>query len=435
MRFVKIQFPNPVLGPGWYNSKYRIHSITFQNCNIVAIKKDAFVGDVFSDVSSLSLSSESPIQYEIGMFNGLDKLDSLKLYEVSFRSGCSRCLEPLKRKLYEFAYLSFPDDLHFNDLFGNARLSNLCTIHMVADNQTRSRTLAAANFSGLSVIYALSLPSCGIEIICADTFSYIGETLTNIDLAFNKIKTVNYIIFRTFFTTISRHIGAIFNDKRLNIFNNLFDCDCQYYELKSIVEAENYHIPEGGIYNKLTCNYNFMSFQSNCNNLHTIRSAKLCLNTTGNASNSFLKFVLRMVNGNLYLKTGAQGTFYLLIFCHDMQPRRGRCPSRAVKTGLIQCLLLTNATKQVSMEKYLQTSSITSFFITYFSRTHRFWPLHYITVSNVPDGSGFYQWITVMIIIVCSCLVYCLLIAGVSFLVYRNCRDGPSKEDDGNSNG
>lgn len=97
----------------------------------------------------------------------------------------------------------WPNNVNLNEMFTNEvyYLLHELVIASVRMPKTKFQHLAGDNFTFTRRLHRLLLINCGIETIDVHTFDVIGRTLYYINLMDNRIKYINFDMFRYVYET------------------------------------------------------------------------------------------------------------------------------------------------------------------------------------------------------------------------------------------
>lgn len=225
-----LQFPNQTtLNRGWYTGSFSIKHVIIDNCPIQRIGPNAFQQIQLKDMTSLHLMNMVNIESDNDMLNELKIFGGIYLANITICQFYGAILMPLHNTMLEFECIGTNHFTNFNILFGIRRKIRLKIVHY--KSVANLTILAASNFSGLPSIQKLIITHCGVEVIMDNAFDHLSMTLTNLDLAYNNLKTYSGHIFNYLieYNTVMRSIPL----RRLT--GNPLECNCDVYEAASLL--------------------------------------------------------------------------------------------------------------------------------------------------------------------------------------------------------
>lgn len=380
LELTAIIFPNGIVQKHWYTGSVPIKSFHFKITGVTVIGENAFNCPAFYSLGLLALELRTFTEFKSGIFNGLDNLQSLAIFQGEYLTTLGvQLLKPLHRKLRFFNDSSLNSTL--KDLFGGSKMSRLTNITLRnAENVPYRRILSGTDFTGLPVVSSLVMHQIGIEAILDDTFSVIGETLSELDLSLNFIKYLNIDMFYNYFNT-HRRIA-----KSLYIGGNAFECDCNFYLLKN-VSIINFGYADHWTMDIQCSERSTFASQQICEDTQIIRTNQMHLDHSDEIG-EYYAFI------NIQLKFNRNS---LALFMRQFKPRRYRlllynlndtyldkfalCPSRQMLKEALQCFTLEHIDERISIGNHLSESNVTFACVLYMLRPQKVWPLHCVTFS------------------------------------------------------
>lgn len=246
MDLEKVCLPNNNTLPAkWYDGKYRIESLTFTEMAIVAIEPNAFNSDAFLHLEYFNIENTIHfIEYHAQMFNGLQLLRYFGIVENNGHRihPMQDFLDPLSEFLDEFYYKGdVGTDPVLTNLFGRQQLLRLEMIGFTCHRNSRTRFLAAQNFTGLMMIKRLSIGDCGIETIQIGTFDQLCDTLELLILVKNPLLKLNLNMFRSFLDVPLRNVVDTSKKLRLSEYLSHVNCTMDFYRLRNATIIAMYY--------------------------------------------------------------------------------------------------------------------------------------------------------------------------------------------------
>lgn len=300
----------------------------------------------------------------------------------------------------------------------------------------KSGIIAPSNFTSLPLLSQLYLTNFGIETILDHSFDTIAHKLTALSLEGNHLKFIDSNSFRKIIEWVSPKPLTIY------LLNNQFECNCDFYKIESIFKlilndlnnrmlVYYFKCQTKGARNELA--ETKKSLIDGCRTgLQIIHTSKLCLDNR--KSPTFYYPLFRMTvdrqNNGLRIKAPNNNDGYRLwvqqlVDHSEFNLKWGYSSDKCPKKGYIQistkCLLLKNNSEFIPLERLLQGADTIGICVNYVSAgPKRFWPLHCITYSILPDvqASGISSYAMTLVITLSSLLG---TISGLAFTrtVYR----------------
>lgn len=382
-----IKFPNGRVTANWYDGHIDIYSLKIELDNVTVIEQNAFDTKAFRTISILVLVFKTLTILEAGIFNNFHSLD-LADFKVA-KNGLyvinpnSNIFQPI-HKTIRFISLPYYTGRHFNNLFGGIRLSRVLKI-VVSHCFRYRRTLAAENFTGLTIINDLELNNCGIEVIREHAFDFVGETLAKLVLSNNRIKFLDFERISVFVQSRPRLV-MMDQRKQLYIYNNRIECTCDYYEMRNLTMISfGYSLFQD---KRLTCTPLKQNHRSHrvCDNLQVLHVDKLFLNHPTISIYTFPNIQIKF-NATADILTVKQSKVrpYRLWIKSVHQPVNiggNQCSNKAINYDSENCLVLSNMIANINVQEYFQESELVMFCVMYFSYQSPVLPLHCATVHK-----------------------------------------------------
>lgn len=238
-RFLKIsgtKLPNRTITSNWYKGRLPIVYLIFYWIEIIAIEANAFAMPAFEKLAALDIYNLLHIpNYYIGMFNGLLALEDL---EVIGRLGEQQHLHANLLRVFRATLIIFrfqgsvATESVLTNLFGSHELPILIEIRIIDGGFVR-RSLAAANFTGLSALRFLICINFGIESIEIGAFDRILDNLMTIDLTQNPLHKIHLNPFRYYLDRMPKRQSPkflVFNWPNKMIPLN---CTTEFYRIRN----------------------------------------------------------------------------------------------------------------------------------------------------------------------------------------------------------
>lgn len=377
----KIRFPKNV--SNWYSNSsehQQFHTLTISNCSFAYFHANAFNLNPFRMLFMLRLYNFRPLYTDAQMFNGLE-LRALEISRSTISSIAADYLGPIRRILASLTISCLSPTVGFATFFGTAKLLNLRYINILGCSENASRILKPVDFLQLPRVQALALRACNIEFIDAKTFSYIGETLSVLDLSFNRLTTLHlnwYAVLLDWSTQVPK--------KYVLYLYNPFVCDCDFYEvqnltllLTNLLTAEG-KLPVEPYYCKEP------SPDTKCENLQELSMEKLNYSESPIGSYSLPKVNLRISNGTLMVRTQFKAKFRIWIQNWTWREvrKRSKCPSPEWLRDSVTCIAFPAGDNQLlSIVEHLRRSPLITFYVILLVTNKRVWPLHIQSARTV----------------------------------------------------
>lgn len=389
----ELEFPNGKVEPNWYDGHTTIQVLNIYMKNVTTIEPNAFSTHAFHRMRGLVINAVGFVEIKDGAFNGLDAMEHLSLwadvaYAYTYTGNC--LVQFAQRTLGIMVLGNF--DWNSNNIFCNAKMSRLLQIELHLDVKRdvgQLRAISHKNFSSLTVIEKLDMRGCFIDVIMDGTFDYIGETLGDLNLSNNQIKHMNIDMFRVFFDSTTR---TKYYSKILRISNNPIECVCDRYLLMNMTLITFGYTPKQ--MRHLLCRSKYGScdvegnnFCDECEHPQMIHlNGKPFVNAftdTYSYPNYQLKFHR---SGSMLLVTQHRPRRPYRLWIHNLNDpgnrRRLKCPNRGWIYQSIDCLLLSNSSERVLIERYLREAELILVCVIFWTHEKRSWPLHCQTLHK-----------------------------------------------------
>lgn len=233
LTLVNCVFPNNIIPNNWLSSTIQIKKLTIDdNSSINDIEIDSFNSMPFRNTEHIQITNPNILHLKYGIFRGLSKLTTLVLFKWPIIDIDSNILHhtPLLQTLQiEESHGSL---LNVQNVTGTTSMLGLQTVSLRYNNLCR--TIDHRTFKGLSGILSLYLSKSHIRSITANTFDCIAETIQQIYLDGNFLKMLPVKLFDKFPTT---------NNWKMYLSDNQWQCDCNLYDLKQLIESKAKHFP------------------------------------------------------------------------------------------------------------------------------------------------------------------------------------------------
>lgn len=377
----EIDFPNASLNIFWYAGVESITKLEFNRCKLSLIEDNAFHADVFENLQFLKFVDIVLLDMQADQFISLQ---SLEFRHTRLTTMCKNFLTPHRNSLTYFFMSDFPLDINLNELFGYSRLPRLERVHLYGmhGHDDISRSLQQSNFSRLPSIEMLGLINLGIEDIEPETFDFIGETLTVLDLTLNKLKTIETRWFASFLDTNKRESAYKF----LWYHFNPMECNCDFYEVRNFTIYLNHFHNVREFKQRPHCEIGREGKHNlKCDHLQTLSKEKIHFSESAIMTYSFprVNIRVRLDNGMLLVRTKFRSKFRVLIQNWRTVERRKRskCPSPQWIRYSITCFLLSHENSTIPIHKYLNRTILTTIYVILTEPNKRAWPMHIQTVN------------------------------------------------------
>lgn len=375
-----IDFPNGIIDHNWYTGNESIHDLNFVGCTFHEIRPSAFQSSAFSELHFFLIINTAPIQYHYEIFNGLQSVQHIHFRGVSFQNIDNTFMHSLNRKLNSFIYQQFPHNLILNAFFAAVKMSNLEYITVTSITPAIPRILSAANFTGLRVIKLISLQDFGIELIMEHTFDFVAETLEKLFLGGNQIKHLSYILFEHFF---NKRVSAL---KVLSLLHGNCECSCDFYDLRNMslialkTNTIHYQCARSSYVSCTDVSYRQIE---TCPASPKIHLNKICLEHSCLDSYAYPRFLMRMIDERVIIKSMAKAKFRLLIRKQQgVEHRKSTsCPSKQWIQETMKCFLFYKPNATVEIGQLLPDANLMTFYVIYISALKEVWPLHIVSAN------------------------------------------------------
>lgn len=194
---------------------------------------NAFATRLFSKMKTLSLEQLELSYLRTGIFNGLQELEWLALFDMNLLIVDADILRPCQQlNFLNIKNCSQIDHTRWlENITGAASLT--LTYASISENNFQ-REINEATFRGLTQIKMLELVDDQIEFIGEKSFDCVTSTLMSLDLRMNRLKTISADL-----------IGVLLANKQqtmnVDIFldENPWHCDCNLEPLKHLLRENS----------------------------------------------------------------------------------------------------------------------------------------------------------------------------------------------------
>lgn len=193
------------------------------------IEDNAFTGGAFSQVINLTITKLSALTLGPNTFNGLDSLRSLYLLNMQL-AQMPDCLHGVSKNLQHLVVTGSDSRNQFqlDYLLSGVKLPTLMHVHFLVNlrNSIKAYTLNSTRLTTIHLAY------CLIEHIDSNAFHPIRESIREINLAGNFLKTLptgmlSYLLPR--------------DSLVIDLTNNPWDCGCHLSELQKNLLSYQYN--------------------------------------------------------------------------------------------------------------------------------------------------------------------------------------------------
>lgn len=200
LRFIKVNFRNQIIQPTWYNGIEKIGTIDFYECNIKAIRSNAFNVLAFRSTTSIHFHYLDELIYiENNAFAGMPIFKSLSFDCASLVQVGPAIVWGFERTLYFLRFHRIFGSFCFQDFLGTETFVN---VHVFDIQENLANIiLAPGNFTKFHAIRMMEFRSAGIEAILDGTFDSVAKTLRFLQLSKNKLTHIRPELFYSFILT------------------------------------------------------------------------------------------------------------------------------------------------------------------------------------------------------------------------------------------
>lgn len=388
VQIVNATFPNLIIARHWYKPMEKISALNIRTCNFTSIAVGAFDNDALEDLEVLSFHGNPSFEYKNGQFIGMPRLSLFVFTKGNIYNITKDFTLHLCGFLTNLLIINFTESrLNFNIIFGSYTFLRLR--HITIENVPDLHTLAYSNFTGMKTIKYLFIRNCGVQLILANAFDYICVTLEWLDLTGNQLKTLPFEIFHQFLEWNPSEFRAI------GLTENAWNYDCNMLELIHVISmcllpmSKLPHISSWNQFKKESMKQmaKINLSVSNCTNLQTIRTARLCLDKDQIDAPAFAKIILKL--GSSYVCVTStkprRMRLWMVDSTHDdnqFSMKNQKCPKYNWLRSNTKCVKLNDSTK-FSLPKFhahwrLEFRTICLNYIAS-NRRLQFWPLNCLT--------------------------------------------------------
>lgn len=357
---------------------------------------NAFKARAFENLYELGFVNNTRMELKTDALAHLTRLHYISFLNTNLVPFKSDFLTPLHKRLRRLFYNELPSTIDIGQVFGDRKLGALQVVELQGNRSDKelSRTISSKDFSQLRAIKFLGIFFCGIETILTGTFDFISETLTGLNLSFNKIKTIDINLFWDFFDRPG------LGDRVLWIENNDFICDCRFYELNNFTKLFDLvrEKPEENYIRLITCIP--LTYSVTCDRLQSISMKRI--NAESDLKYSLPKVILRVRDRNLIIKSESVPKLRLIaIQPESMDTRkRSRCPRVEWLQSSVSCTILNAKLNPFAMIELRELSALTLFCVILPMTHRRAWPLHCQTIQFASETKMDHSSIACVLLVV-----------------------------------
>lgn len=314
-----INFDDNGMAHGWYNGNRFVVWLELIANQLPVIHANAFNSNSFRHLMNMSLiiDGDGLVIIHNGALTGLQNIRIFEFYakRMILPSGVFDQIVATMRVIKIFAW---PNDVNLNEMFDNMKyrlLISLC-IEEVTQPQLNFRLLANANFTSIRRLESLYLIACGIEVIDLHAFDTIGNTLQDINLSLNRIKTVNIEMFRMIFET--KLHASLLIDRNLDPMM----CTCHAFDLDIIVKY-----PSSAY---TSCEPIRLIDMTACTATHDVNISQLCIHFDARSWMDIIDIrMIYMKNNSISIRTNFSSRFRMLLI-NSNGMRMNNCKKRLI---------------------------------------------------------------------------------------------------------
>lgn len=301
-------------------------------------------------------------------------------------------------------FTTWPSDMNLNDVFGNETYRQLIMLRI---HNAKFRFLSADNFSTIRWLSYLELNRCGIELIEQHTFDVVGHSLTDIILFENRLKTVNFKMFRPLFES------KLSTDLEIIQYRERLVCTCHMIEMHIVVAY-----PSAAY---IDCLMPDDLDETTCATGRNVNFSRICASFIRKRSMQIVD--IRMVSKDdmtIFIRTSL-ASHYRVLLVNSNAMSGSKCTERAFESN-VKCLILNKFVDFLHLKDFETIGdadfvSITAIPLLYNSGAR---PLHMITIERRSMIVHRY-WIVVLAISIAAGLVIGVT-GGISFVFINNMR-------------
>lgn len=393
-----------------------LNELKIINCQFPS-NSDMMISEFFLfNTSTLSISDSKLNFINEETFANYYTCHTLILLNIAFQNDDGLFLSKFHETLTVLWVWYVPKNLYMDIMFGYRSYWNISSL-VLRSNSPNFRVLAPSNFSYFPHLQKLDISASGVEFIMPDTFKYVSNTLTELLLMQNRLKSVECILF-PFIEHTSQNKGAF-----LSLMKNNITCDCAFYQLRNIIDWNLNYIQPKNLYIRISCAADITNVAHNvCHEIQKIKTDKICRIGDGRVYYAYTKFTIRKsVMENQIILNGPPGSKYRL-FAFSITNSFGINSQENVLENIClrkgtpeienKCLLLKNATESIDLDD-IALASITTFCINYVSGCpKRFWPLHCVTYNSSSKAELSYSPLFIILFTLLSLIA---ILIGCSF--------------------
>lgn len=315
----------------------------------------------------------------------LTHIEVLTMRDIVFLEVDEKILLPIRDTLKSLECEWFPIRLTLNDLFQSHLDCPYNIEHLVVGTySTKFEVIASTNFTNLRKLIYLDLSTCHIVIIRENAFKFIAKTLKYLLLRNNQIAVFAPHVF---YDLIDRQLIKI------ELTNNLIDCDCGLYEFEIIFNATKEQLKieskQMGICDGDPVLVNNTDEREQCIDLQIIHRSKLCLQLKYEKY-LYPRFAIKVVDKSEVITVTIHQRRKYRLWLHNLLDSNGgksTCPTVAYIENHISCMVFDSRQTTIDPKQIVKHSTnkvhICVNYVTHGPKT--FWPLHCILHRRAID--------------------------------------------------
>lgn len=193
MELYDISFNPNKMEFGWFESNLSITELNIHSLTIESIAPSAFATKAFRSVTSLTIGRMLFQILRPGVFNGLQALENLTIYDIKLHRFENDFLKKCPKIRYISVSRTSEQSLYINGLTGSVSLPNVETVTLFRTNLHHSIT--CVTFMALKNVSEIILRNNQILYIGANSFDTVMDTLKKLDLSQNYLTTLSDTLF------------------------------------------------------------------------------------------------------------------------------------------------------------------------------------------------------------------------------------------------
>lgn len=222
-------YPGLIVKANWFTAQVKVKEIKFSTSSVSQIEVGAFNSTAFKSVTKLTFPNMNLSPINKGIFNGLESLQFLAMEGASLLKTINKgVLDVVSGTLKQFTLIAsskYSSEISIDGFTGS---EPLIALEYVKFNYNLNNSITQNSFTGLINVKTLDLSECQIVTIGAGAFDAISNSVLELNLENNLIKTLPDGLFTY---VLHNQVASIF------INGNKWECECPLIPFKECLLA------------------------------------------------------------------------------------------------------------------------------------------------------------------------------------------------------